>query len=215
VWIGEAYTDAVTASGGLPLVVPPGEVDIEGLLAVAHAVVITGGAFDIHPRWYGQQQTGRLDAPDEGRTSTEIGLARACLARGIPILGICGGMQALAVAAGGTLIQDLPPADDTHMGHEQPTDPATPWHPVRIAPPADQWLGAVVDANSTHHQAVDRTGDLVACGWSSDGVVEVVSAPSHPFAVGVQWHPELLIQTVPLHLSIYKMLVHKAREMRR
>lgn len=205
VWIGEAYTDAVSACGGLPLVVPPGETDTEALLALAHAVVITGGAFDIHPRWYGQAPTGRLDAVDEGRTSMEIGLAKACLARGIPILGICGGMQALAVAAGGTLVQDLPAADDTHLGHEQPTDPAIPWHPVRIDAPADRWLGALVDANSTHHQAVDRTGDLVACGWSADGVVEVVAASDHPFALGVQWHPEVLGD-----LRAYRALVHAA-----
>jgi putative glutamine amidotransferase len=184
-------TPAVAAAGGLPLIVRPGETDIDALLAAAHGVVITGGAFDIHPRWYGQAPQGRLDAVDEGRTSTEIALARACLDRGIPILGICGGMQALVVAAGGTLIQDLPGADDTHLAHEQPTDPATPWHPVRIDPPGDRWLGVLVDANSTHHQAVDDPGALIACGWASDGVVEVVTAPDHPFALGVQWHPEI------------------------
>lgn len=206
VWIGEAYTDAVAECGGLPLLVRPGEADIEALLAVAHAVVLTGGAFDIHPRWYGRAQTGRLDRVDEGRTSTEIGLAQACLERGIPILGICGGMQALAVAAGGTLVQDLPRADDDRLEHEQPTDPATPWHPVRVGDPADRWLGALVDANSTHHQAVDSAGALVACGWSSDGVVEVVVAPDHPFALGVQWHPEILGD-----LRAYWALVEAAR----
>ena len=205
VWVGEAYTDAVSAAGGLPLVVRPGETDIDALLAVAHAVVITGGAFDIHPRWYGQDTTARLDRVDDGRTSTEIGLARACLERGIPILGICGGMQALAVAAGGTLVQDLPPADDAHLAHEQPTDPATPSHPVRIGPPADSWLGVLVDVNSTHHQAVATTGTLVACGWASDGVIEVVAAPSG-FALGVQWHPEVLGDARP-----YEALVAATR----
>lgn len=183
-WIGEAYVAAVRGAGGLPLLVPPGEEDVDRLLERSDGVVLTGGHFDIHPRWYGEEVHGRLDRVEEARTATEIGLARACLARGVPVLGVCGGMQALAVAAGGRLVQDLP-------GHEQPTDPATPWHTVRVAAPADRWLGSAVPANSTHHQAVRDPGFLVACGWSEDGTVEVVAAPDHPFALGVQWHPEL------------------------
>ena len=192
IWLGEAYLEAVRAAGGTPLLVPPGTDDAEKLLGIAQAVLITGGAFDIHPRWYGRPTEARLDRIDEDRTATELALARACLERGVPILGICGGMQAMAVAAGGTLIQDLPPADVVALEHEQPTDPAQPWHRVRIEAPAAAWLGDEVQTNSTHHQAIADPGRLLACGWSDDGVVEVIAAADHPFALGVQWHPELL-----------------------
>jgi len=177
----------------MPLVVAPGEADVDQLLALAGGVVVTGGAFDIHPHWYGESPTARLDRIDEARTSLEIALAGACLERRVPILGICGGMQALAVASGGSLVQDLPPQDAEHLEHEQPTDPASLWHVVRVEPPARRWLGPRVEANSTHHQAVRETGrDLVPCGWAEDGVIEVIASPVHPFALGVQWHPELI-----------------------
>jgi putative glutamine amidotransferase len=151
--------------------------------------VITGGAFDIHPSHYGQDIQGRLDRVEPTRTETELGAARAAYAAGLPMLGICGGMQVLAVARGGSLIQDLP-AEPTH---EQPTDPAEPWHTVAVAAPLLRWLSPVESVNSTHHQAVDAPGQGgVVAGRSADGVVEAVVYPGHPFAVGVQWHPELL-----------------------
>ncbi|MBW1877955.1 MAG: gamma-glutamyl-gamma-aminobutyrate hydrolase family protein [Deltaproteobacteria bacterium] len=193
VWVSEPYLSVVRRTGALPLVLPPGEADVDGLLALAGGVVVTGGAFDIHPRWYGERPEGRLDRVEETRTALEIALARACLDRGVPILGICGGMQALAVASGGCLVQDLPAPDADHLEHEQPTDPASPWHQVHVDPPARRWLGALLEANSTHHQAVREVGhDLVPCGWARDGVIEVIASTSHPFALGVQWHPELI-----------------------
>lgn len=197
----EAYTDAVRRAGGLPLVLPPGEDEATALLDRVDGVVLTGGHFDIHPSHYGGVVSARLDRVDEGRTSAELALALACLDRDLPILGICGGMQALVVAAGGTLIQDLPkpgPSDPEGIDHEQPHDPAKPAHVVQIHDPARRWLGESLPANSTHHQAVDHPGaGLVACGWAPDGVVEVVAGPGHRFALGVQWHPELLGQQEP------------------
>jgi putative glutamine amidotransferase len=193
VWVPESYLSAVRRAGAIPLLVPPGEEDVDHLLTIGQGVVVTGGAFDIHPHWYGEQPEGRLDRVEETRTALEIALARACLDQGVPILGICGGMQALAVAAGGRLVQDLPSTDDSHLEHEQPTDPESPWHRVRVETPADRWLGSSVEANSTHHQAVRDAGEvLTPCGWTDDGVIEVIASSSHPFALGVQWHPELM-----------------------
>jgi len=110
VFLGEALVQAVRAAGGVPLLLPPGELaprDLSRILDAVSAVLVSGGAFDIHPRHYGQPVQGRLDRTDEGRTGLELALCRACLERGMPVLGICGGMQALAVAAGGSLIQDI------------------------------------------------------------------------------------------------------------
>lgn len=201
--IGVAYADAVLAAGGRPLLVPPGETQVDDLLAAADAIVITGGAFDIHPRHYGAAVSARLDRVEEERTVLELRLARAALAHDLPVLGVCGGMQVLAVAAGGTLIQDLPAA----WGHEQAGDPALASHEVRCEGRLATWLGAAVAVNSTHHQAVDRPGDgFVVAGQSPDGVIEAIVHEERRFSVGVQWHPELLGDG-----RLYARLVEAAR----
>jgi putative glutamine amidotransferase len=187
VHIGEAYLAAIRRVGGLPVLIAPGD-DAEPLLDLVDGVLITGGDFDIHPSWYGERPTARIDRVEEARTSTEIGLARLCLQRRIPILGICGGMQALAVAAGGTLVQDVP---KDPLDHEQPTDPAPPWHAVGLVDPATKWFGTRISVNSTHHQAVKSAGSLIPCGFADDGTIEVIASDAW-FALGVQWHPELL-----------------------
>ncbi len=192
VWVKQFYTDAVRAAGGLPLLVPPGETDLDRLLQLADAILLTGGDFDIHPSHYGEQQQGRLDRIEEARTTLELRIAAEGLKRRIPMLGICGGLQAMAVADGGTLVQHL---STDIIDHEQHTDDATPSHGVRLAAPATRWMGDRVDVNSTHHQAVKTVGrELVAAGWAEpDGVIEVIAHPDPDiFAVGVQWHPEAL-----------------------
>ncbi len=205
-YVLEAYVNAVRAVGGVPLTLPPGEKFAVDLLDRVDAVVLTGGHFDIHPSHYGAVVGGRLDRVEEGRTEAELAIALACLDRDLPVLGVCGGMQAMAVAAGGTLIQDLPKPDASQperIDHEQPHDPAKPTHVVRVEAPAAEWIGASVAANSTHHQAVAEPGaGLVACGWAPDGVIEVIAAPGLRFALGVQWHPELLGQLEAYHALI-------------
>lgn len=188
IFIGASYVDAVIRSGGRPLLVPPGTPPgswIDG----AQALVITGGHFDIHPRHYGATITGRIDRVEASRTAIELALARHALTTGLPVLGICGGMQVLAVAAGGSLIQDLP----LDPPHEQQGDPALPSHDVAVTGRLSELLGPTVRVNSTHHQSVDSPGrafDVAAV--SPDGVVEAIHSREHPFAIGLQWHPELL-----------------------
>lgn len=188
-YVDAAYVDALLAVGLRPLLLPSGQAGVAGVLDEVRGVVLTGGAFDIHPSLYGETPSGRLDRVDPGRTGTELTLCRAALAAGVPVLGVCGGMQAMAVAAGGRLIQDLP-AEPTH---EQPTDPAQAWHAVNLSGVLRTWWGDQVPANSTHHQAVAHAGDgFEVLGWSPDGVAEAMWHTTHPFALGVQWHPERL-----------------------
>lgn len=206
----EAVVAAVRAAGGLPLLVPPGcpsADDLQAILAVADAVVITGGAFDIHPSHYGQAVSARLDRVDRARTGLELPLCRACLDQAVPVLGVCGGMQALAVAAGGTLVQDIGSQVQGALEHEQPTDPVQPWHAVGLSGALAAAMGAEIQVNSTHHQAVDDAGAFQIVGRSPDGVIEAIRHPGHPFALGVQWHPELLAHG----LAPYRMLVAAAR----
>ena len=200
--LGQSLVDHIRRAGGEPLLIPPhgGPTQaldglIDWLLKSVHGVVITGGAFEIHPHHYGQSVASRLDRVDEGRTGLELALARAAMEAGIPLLGICGGMQAMAVAAGGTLLQDIAGSVPNALQHEQPSDPAKPHHRVRLSPSVlSECHGNAVEieVNSTHHQAVDDPGYLAIIGQSPDGVVEAVSHPIHPFCVGVQWHPESL-----------------------
>lgn len=201
VYLGEAVIRALRAAGAEPLLLPPHDGSPEAQQALTAAVlervdglVLTGGSFDIHPRHYGQQIAGRLDRVDDGRTGLELALARAAMARDLPLLGVCGGMQAMAVAAGGTLLQDIGAALPEALDHEQPTDPARPAHPVTLGlgPLRDAVETDELEVNSTHHQAVEHTGALVDSGWSPDGIIEVVHHPELRFCLGVQWHPELL-----------------------
>jgi putative glutamine amidotransferase len=194
VWVSEHTVEQLRAVGLTPLLLPPGPTDLDRVLDVVGGVVITGGAFDIHPAHYGQAVTARLDAVDEARTDLELRLVRECARRKMPLLGICGGMQAMIVGRGGGLLQDI--ADDGAkrgvevLQHEQQGDPATPGHPLRCEP-GWEWLGDAV--NSTHHQAADpaRLGGLHAIAYAPDGTIEAVTAPDAPM-IGVQWHPELL-----------------------
>jgi putative glutamine amidotransferase len=200
--VGQAVVDHIRRAGGEPLLVPPhGGPNqalsglIDWLLGNVHGVVITGGAFDIHPHHYGQSVGARLDRVDEGRTGLELSLAKAAMASAIPLLGICGGMQAMVVAAGGTLLQDISASVKGAIEHEQPSDPAKPHHLVKLSPSVLRECHgnkAEIEVNSTHHQAADDPGYLAIIGRASDGVVEAVSHPIHPFCIGVQWHPERL-----------------------
>ena len=192
VWLGENYVEAVIKAGGVPLLVPPADTDVELLLDLCDGVVLTGGHFDIHPAWYGRPVEARLDRVEEQRTAMELELARACINRGRPVLGICGGMQALAVAAGGSLIQDIATQVGSTIDHEQLSDPAEPWHKVRFDSAVKHIFEATAHVNSTHHQAVADPGSLTVVGRSDDGVIEAVFGEGDHFVLGVQWHPELL-----------------------
>jgi putative glutamine amidotransferase len=137
----------------------------------------------------------------------------------MPLLGICGGMQLLNVVLGGTLYQDLRRDLPGAKEHEQRHDRTQPSHPVEVRDGSAlaEVLGrGQLMVNSTHHQAVSRLAPNVKVSASApDGVVEAIEVTDHPFALGVQWHPELLIHSMPLQLGLYRALVQKARETRR
>jgi putative glutamine amidotransferase len=201
-WLKESVIQALRRAGAVPLLLPPGEAHLGLALEGISAVCITGGDFDIHPRHFGHEPIEQLGRVDELRTNTELALARLCLDKDIPVLGLCGGMQALAVACGGTLLQDL----DTQLigvgEHQQPTDPAEGWHQVELTGQLRNLLGSRPVVNSTHHQAVLDPGSMRIAGTAPDGVIEAVELPAHAFCVGVQWHPELLAGSAPLFQAL-------------
>jgi len=208
------YADAVWRAGGLPvpLVHALGEA-AEALVAELDGLVVTGGAFDVPPELYGERRLPACGPSKPERTAAELGLLRAALARRLPLLGVCGGMQLLAVARGGTLWQDLP--SQFGARHEQAPPKDLPSHEVAIAP--GSLLARLVGpeplrVNSTHHQAVKDPGEgAVVTARAPDGVVEAIELPAFPFALGVQWHPEAVFVHEPRHQGIYAGLVEAAR----
>ncbi len=215
-----AYAEAVLRAGGLPLILPYAEDRgcIEAWLDRVSGVLITGGAFDIAPEHYGEtprEGLGRLNIP---RTNFELAFARAALLRRMPILGVCGGMQLLNVVLGGTLVQDIARELPTAKVHQQQHDRAQPQHPVEVRDGSvlAECVGrGQLMVNSTHHQSVKTVGKgLVAVAAAPDGVIEAVESKEHPFVLGVQWHPEVMLDTVPVNLGIYKALVARARDRR-
>ena len=217
-----SYADAVLRAGGLPMVLPYSD-DRQVLEAYVDRVaglVVSGGAFDVPPDLYGEAPREGLGPTRPERTRFERAVLELCLQRGVPVLGVCGGMQLLNVALGGSLHQDLARDLPAAKPHQQEHDRAQPAHPVDVK--GDTLLAQVIGkgqlmVNSTHHQAVKAVAPtLRVSAVAPDGVVEAVEpADGKAFVLGVQWHPELMIDSVPPHLGIYRALVQRARDLRR
>ncbi|GGK74676.1 gamma-glutamyl-gamma-aminobutyrate hydrolase [Planomonospora parontospora subsp. parontospora] len=184
------YVDHVLRAGGQPVILPPAG-DPAGLLGRLDGLVLAGGG-DIDPARYGQAPHDRTGYVRKARDDFELHLAAAALGAGLPLLGICRGLQILNTVLGGTLHQHLPDVVG-HSGHS-PAPGRFGRTPVRLAHGSRtaEILGAgTADVACHHHQAADRVGDgLAVTARSEDGAVEAVELAGHPFALAVQWHPE-------------------------
>jgi putative glutamine amidotransferase len=186
-----SYVSSVAAGGGAPMLLPPASGSPTDVLAAVDALVLTGGC-DVDPRRYGMSPHPLTTEPQGARDEWELSLARAAHSGNVPILAVCRGMQVLNVCLGGTLTQHLP----EQVGHQRhaPAPGVFGVHQVLLDEGSrlGGLLGRVLDVPTHHHQAVDTLGHgLVPVGWADDGTVEAVEAAGHPFAVGVQWHPEV------------------------
>ncbi|MGI9000543.1 MAG: gamma-glutamyl-gamma-aminobutyrate hydrolase family protein [Pseudonocardia sp.] len=183
------YVDMVVASGGTPVLLPSVPA-AAGAVDALDALVITGGP-DVDPAAYGADPDSRTGAARAERDEAELAILRRALDRGIPVLGVCRGLQVLNVTLGGSLIQHLPEVVG-HDGHN-PSPGVFGRTAVTLDPGGriGAAIGARIDAQCHHHQAVDRLADgLVVTGRAADGTIEAVELGGHRFVVGVQWHPE-------------------------
>ncbi len=191
------YTDAIAAAGGLPVALPH-DPELGGrMLDRLDGLVVTGGAFDVSPALYGATDVHATVTLKDRRTAAELALVQGALARDMPVLGICGGQQLLAVALGGTLIQHIPDTVPDALEHEQPNPRNEPGHAVASCRARCCTASSAADTmqvNSAHHQAVATPGPHAAVNATApDGVVEGVEDARYRFCLGLQWHPEFLI----------------------
>ncbi len=197
--LNEAYTDAISAAGLVPLVVPPLPAAVASrVLDAVQGLVLTGGE-DVAPRRYGAVPHATVSDVHEARDECEIALVRAARERAIPTLAICRGIQLANVAFGGTLVQDIPSEHPEAAAHDAGTARDRRVHLVQVD--AGSRLARAVGAlalpvNSMHHQAVARPGDaLRVTARAADRIIEgIESADDAWWMVGVQWHPEELVR---------------------
>ncbi|MEA4882688.1 MAG: gamma-glutamyl-gamma-aminobutyrate hydrolase family protein [Clostridia bacterium] len=220
--LGADYVKAIHRAGGLPLIAPP-VLDCADpkeaamrTCEVAGGLVLTGGA-DLNPRLFGQSPHPSLGSISPVRDEFEIALASAALSIGLPILAICRGMQVLNVAAGGGLIQDIQSSCQGAHAHAISAPRWHPTHSVSVEPGSalSRILGeGVVWVNSFHHQAVQPVAPgFEVTAWADDGIVEAIEKPGAHFVIGVQWHPESLVERHPEFLKLFSEFVRAAQGM--
>ena len=212
--LSHGYFQSVVAAGGVPMIIPPVE-DANTLVNTLDridALILSGGG-DINPLFGGDEPSPRLRGINQKRDLPELMITRLAYNRQIPILGICRGIQALAVALGGKVAQDI--SIQANVKHSQDADRAEQTHSIKIA--EDSILHSLygeekIYVNSFHHQAVKEAGDKFrVVAKSSDGIIEAMESSEYKSIIGVQWHPECLEDGMPL----FRWLVEEAKAFRR
>lgn len=211
------YIRAIEELGGVPLVLPlhADRTTRRHILHNLDGLLITGSGPDLPPSLYGERQRFPFTIVSERRASFELDIVRLAKQADLPLLGICGGMQTMNVACGGSLIQDIPAQISKPLQHRQQTPATNLSHTIRVAP--GSLLRRIVRSasmrvNSSHHQSVNVVApSLIASAQASDGIVEAIESPAHRFFLGIQWHPEFLFDRYPLHRRLFEAFLRAAR----
>jgi len=215
--LNTAYVNAVLRAGGTPLLIPVG-IPVERhreLLNRVDGLILTGGG-DINPAAYGRPMHSTVSGIDDGRDEIDISLAKLAIDMKKPLLGICRGYQIMIISNGGTLFRDIASQKPNALFHacwnDLPRDFEA--HEVMLEP-GSKLAGIIgnttVKVNSLHHQGVETVGlGLKVVGTAPDTLVEAVEVPNHPFAIGVQWHPEAMPDREDMQ-AIFRALVTAAK----
>jgi microsomal dipeptidase-like Zn-dependent dipeptidase/anthranilate/para-aminobenzoate synthase component II len=222
--LGQGYYQSVVAAGGVPLIIPP-VADMETIVdTLSHidALLLSGGG-DINPLFCNEEPSPRLGGINSERDLPELLITRLAFQRQIPMLGICRGIQTLAVALGGKVEQDIYSTDGDHrVKHSQQADRSEPTHSIviqkdstlyniykeQLLPSSEDGEGGRLFVNSFHHQAVSDAGKrFKVTAQAEDGVVEAIESAEYKSVIGVQWHPECMEEGLPL----FRWLASEAR----
>ena len=221
-YLGRDYSEAIEAAGGVPVhigLIPKPEY-IASAMDELDGLLLPGCNTDVDPHFYGEEPHHKLGVVIPEKDETD----RLCIfeaeSRRIPILAICYGMQALNVARGGTLIQDIESQLPGSLKHEQGVPQTRSSHTIDIDDESvlsglssARNAGGPIRVNSSHHQAIGQAGQgLRATAWAKDGVIECVEdVRDGRFVVGVQWHPEMMSGHDDLSREIFELFVNKCR----
>ncbi len=208
------YADCVTLCNGVPIFLPHFESRINDYLEIINGLIITGGDFDVNPNLYGEKDINPKVTLKPSRTDFEFKITEMAMRKKIPVLGICGGQQLLNVILGGSLFQHIPDAYKTNIAHEQknPRDQASHW--VNII--TNSKLFSITKkgkmfVNSAHHQSVKTISkNVVINATAPDGVIEGIEFNELDFCLGIQWHPEFLIDDSDI--KIFSALIESAKK---
>ena len=212
-FLARRYVKAIVNAGALALILPPApsSITMHRLLSRLDGLVLSGGNFDINPSYYGEKPLAGLGTIKAERSDFELELTAAALKQDLPLLGICGGAQAINVVLGGSLYQDICAQVDNAQEHQQSRKSVKRGHRIAIEPRTllRKIVGrAHAEVNTTHHQAVKTLGrGLIVNALAGDGIVEGIESTCHAFVIGVQWHPEVLAPRQPHQRRIFAALV--------
>jgi putative glutamine amidotransferase len=216
-YLGRHYSEALQAAGAVPLHISliPNEEYVGAAVEDLDGILLPGSDSDVDPQRYGQQPHRRLGTVQRIKDETDLLVIAAAEERGIPILGICFGMQILNVSRGGTLIQDIESQVPNSIQHEQGVPRDRRSHSVKLLSGSTVQSLAGSDeefVNSHHHQAIEVIGqNLNATAWSNDGLVEALEDPRpEKFVMAVQWHPELGWEDDQFSQAIFRHFVDHA-----
>lgn len=208
------YAECVTLCSGVPIFLPHVESRIDNYLEIINGLIITGGDFDVDPNLYGEKDINPNVVLKPDRTNFELKITETAMKKKIPLLGICGGQQLLNVILGGSLFQHIPDEYKTNIAHEQenPRDQASHW--VNII--KESKLFSItkkkkIYVNSAHHQSVKTVAkNVVINATAPDGIIEGIEFTELDFCLGVQWHPEFLIDDSDE--KIFSSLIESAKK---
>ncbi len=216
-FVSDAYIQTIKSVGALPIILPlvKSKTAILEYVDLCEGFLFCGGG-DITPLLFGQEPAYGIGKTDITLDLFQIRLMKAILEKNKPVLAICRGMQILNVACGGTIYQDLNLINFDTINHMQTSlSRKDISHKVLFTPKTkvQKLLGDFAYTNSYHHQAVERLGNgLIVSGTTGDQVIEAIEMPSNNFVVGVQWHPESMLDSAPNMKQLFHALIRFAKE---
>jgi putative glutamine amidotransferase len=228
--VGQKNMRAIAEVAGavaLMFAATPDITDVDALLAAVDGILLTGGRANVHPSFFGVEPTPKHEPYDQERDATALALIKASVERGVPLFGVCRGLQEMNVAFGGSLhpeIRELPGRMNHRMPrlangeiHPDPNVVFADRHEVRLAPGGAfaRLLGCEsIRVNSLHGQGIlEPGGRIVVEGVAEDGTIEAIRIADAPaFALGVQWHAEYDPQTNPINRTLFEAFGHALHE---